>query len=166
MNKKNRAENCKNASEVKSITASLKAGVAGYDPFSRRWTRSSNYYNGKNSGKDGGENEAAVAAAVETNGGGENGVEATEAAAEAGKLIDTRAPIGQGVEHNLMHSFELSLSLTALQKYGGPQGLQKAFMARKHVTEVTVGCRVVENDGKRHGLTLTVSDYKRRRGLL
>ncbi|KAJ4887356.1 Protein RTF1-like protein [Raphanus sativus] len=173
MNKKNRAENFKNASEVKSITASLKAGEAGYDPFSRRWTRSSNYYNGKNSGKDGGENEAAAAAAVETNGadaGGENGVEATEAAleaaAEAGKLIDTRAPIGQGAEHNLMHNFELPLSLAALQKYGGPQGVQKAFMARKQVTEATVGCRVVENDGKRHGLTLTVSDYKRRRGLL
>ncbi|KAJ0254618.1 Protein RTF1 [Hirschfeldia incana] len=172
MNKKNRAENFKNASEVKSIAASLKAGEAGYDPFSRRWTRSSNYYNGKNSGKDGGENEAAAAAvsAVEANEGGENGVEATEAAleaaAEAGKLIDTRAPIGQGAEHNLMHNFELPLSLTALQKYGGPQGVQKAFMARKQATEATVGCRVVENDGKRHGLTLTVSDYKRRRGLL
>ncbi|KAF8114194.1 hypothetical protein N665_0040s0049 [Sinapis alba] len=173
MNKKNRAENFKNASEVKSITASLKAGEAGYDPFSRRWTRSSNYYNGKNSGKDGGENEEAVAAAVESNGedgGGENGVEATEAAleaaAEAGKLIDTRAPIGHGAEHNLMHNFELPLSLAALQKYGGPQGVQKAFMARKQVTEATMGCRVVENDGKRHGLTLTVSDYKRRRGLL
>ncbi|CDY50211.1 BnaCnng18930D [Brassica napus] len=173
MNKKNRAENFKNASEVKSITASLKAGEAGYDPFSRRWTRSSNYYNGKNSGKDGGENEAAVAAAVKSNGAdaeGENGVEATEAAleaaAEAGKLIDTRAPIGQGAEHNLMHNFELPLSLAALQKYGGPQGVQKAFMARKQMTEATVGCRVVVNDGKRHGLTLTVSDYKRRRGLL
>ncbi|CAN7016919.1 unnamed protein product [Brassica rapa subsp. trilocularis] len=173
MNKKNRAENFKNASEVKSITASLKAGEAGYDPFSRRWTRSSNYYNDKNSGKDGGENEAAVAAAVESTGadeGGENGVEATEAAleaaAEAGKLIDTRAPIGQGAEHNHMHNFELPLSLEALQKYGGPQGVQKAFMARKQMTEATVGCRVVENDGKRHGLTLTVSDYKRRRGLL
>ncbi|KAG5384614.1 hypothetical protein IGI04_036084 [Brassica rapa subsp. trilocularis] len=164
MNKKNRAENFKNASEVKSITASLKAGEAGYDPFSRRWTRSSNYYNDKNSGKDGGENEAAVAAAVESTGadeGGENGVEATEAAleaaAEAGKLIDTRAPIGQGAEHNHMHNFELPLSLEALQKYGGPQGVQKAFMARKQMTEATVGCRVVENDGKRHGLTLTVS---------
>ncbi|CAN6990353.1 protein RTF1 homolog [Brassica rapa] len=172
MNKKNRAENFKNASEVKSITASLKAGEAGYDPFSRRWTRSSNYYNGKNSGKDGGENEAAAAAAaaVEANEADAGGVEATEAAleaaAEAGKLIDTRAPIGQGAEHNLMHNFELPLSLTALQKYGGPQGVQKAFMARKQVTEATVGCRVVENDGKRHGLTLTVSDYKRRRGLL
>ncbi|KAG2262219.1 hypothetical protein Bca52824_069298 [Brassica carinata] len=170
MNKKNRAENFKNASEVKSITASLKAGEAGYDPFSRRWTRSSNYYNGKNSGKDVGDNEAAVAAAVGTNGEDGGGVEATEAAleaaAEAGKLIDTRAPIGQGAEQNLMHNFELPLSLAALQKYGGPQGVQKAFMARKQVTEATVGCRVVENDGKRHGLTLTVSDYKRRRGLL
>ncbi|VVA93905.1 unnamed protein product [Arabis nemorensis] len=171
MNKKNRAENFKNASEVKSLTASLKAGEAGYDPFSRRWTRSSNYYNGKSSGKDGIENEAVVATAVETNGADAGaGVEATEAAleaaAEAGKLIDTRAPISHGAEHNLLHNFELPLSLTALQKYGGPQGVQKAFIARKQVTEATVGCRVAENDGKRHGLTLTVSDYKRRRGLL
>ncbi|CAN8245066.1 unnamed protein product [Cochlearia groenlandica] len=171
MNKKNRAENFKNASEVKSIAASLKAGEAGYDPFSRRWTRSSNYYNGKNkSAKDAIENEAE---AVKTNGAeasGVVGVEVTEAAleaaAEAGKLIDTRAPIGQGAEHNLLHNFELPLSLAALQKYGGPQGVQKAFMARKQVAEATVGCRVAENDGKRHGLTLTVSDYKRRRGLL
>ncbi|CAH2047844.1 unnamed protein product [Thlaspi arvense] len=168
MNKKNRAENFKNASEVKSITASLKAGEAGYDPFSRRWTRSSNYYNGKRSA---GDDEAAVAAAIEASGAdAAAAVEATEAAleaaAEAGKLIDTRAPIGQGAEHNLLHNFELPLSLTALQKYGGPQGVQKAFMARKQVTEATVGCRVAENDGKRHGLTLTVSDYKRRRGLL
>ncbi|XP_010473306.1 PREDICTED: protein RTF1 homolog [Camelina sativa] len=167
MNKKNRAENFKNASEVKSITASLKAGEAGYDPFSRRWTRSSNYYNGKNKGKDGAENEAAVATAVEANGAGAEAIEAAlEAAAEAGKLIDTRAPIGQGTEHNQLHNFELSVSLTALHKYGGPQGVQKAFMARKQLTEATVGCRVAENDGKRHGLTLTVSDYKRRRGLL
>lgn len=171
MNKKNRAENFKNASEVKSITASLKAGEAGYDPFSRRWTRSSNYYNGKKNGKDGGENEAVVATAVETNGADAGaGVEATEAAleaaADAGKLIDTRAPISHGAEHNVLHNFELPLSLTALQKYGGPQGVQKAFIARKQVTEATVGCRVAENDGKRHGLTLTVSDYKRRRGLL
>jgi RNA polymerase-associated protein RTF1 len=167
MNKKNRAENFKNASEVKSIAASLKAGEAGYDPFSRRWTRSSNYYNGKRSGE---ENEAAVAAAVEANGAEAGGVEATEAAleaaADAGKLIDTRAPLGQGAEHSHLHNFELPLSLTALQKYGGPQGVQKAFMARKQMTEATVGCRVAENDGKRHGLTLTVSDYKRRRGLL
>ncbi|KFK26330.1 rna polymerase-associated protein rtf1 [Arabis alpina] len=167
MNKKNRAENFKNASEVKSIAASLKAGEAGYDPFSRRWTRSSNYYNGKNSGKEGIENEAVIATAVETNGAGVEATEAAlEAAAEAGKLIDTRAPISHGAEHNLLHNFELPLSLAALQKYGGPHGLQKAFIARKQMTEATVGCRVAENDGKRHGLTLTVSDYKRRRGLL
>ncbi|CAA7029657.1 unnamed protein product [Microthlaspi erraticum] len=163
MNKKNRAENFKNASEVKSISAGLKAGEAGYDPFSRRWTRSSNYYNGKRSGE---ESEAAVAAAVEGNGAEAATEAALEAAADAGKLIDTRAPLGQGAEQSHLHSFELPLSLTALQKYGGPQGVQKAFMARKQMTEATVGCRVAENDGKRHGLTLTVSDYKRRRGLL
>ncbi|KAM1455845.1 hypothetical protein ACFXTO_005162 [Malus domestica] len=32
--------------------------------------------------------------------------------------------------------------------------------------EAAAGVRVPENDGRRHALTLTVSDYKRRRGLL
>lgn len=39
-------------------------------------------------------------------------------------------------------------------------------MTRKQWIEATVGCKVPENDGRRHALTLTVSDYKRRRGLL
>ncbi|KAF2303363.1 hypothetical protein GH714_017397 [Hevea brasiliensis] len=51
-------------------------------------------------------------------------------------------------------------------KFGGAQGAQAGFMARKQRIEATVGCRVPENDGRRHALTLTVSDYKRRRGLL
>jgi len=50
MNRKNRAENFKNASEMKPVNTSLKAGEAGYDPFSRRWTRSRNYYAAKPGG--------------------------------------------------------------------------------------------------------------------
>ncbi|KAE8732505.1 Protein RTF1-like protein [Hibiscus syriacus] len=47
MNRKNRVENFKNASGLKPVNTGLKAGEAGYDPFSRRWTRSRNYYNAK-----------------------------------------------------------------------------------------------------------------------
>ena len=47
MNWKNRLDNFKNASELKLVNISLKAGESGYDPFSRMWTRSRNYYASK-----------------------------------------------------------------------------------------------------------------------
>ncbi|KAJ9690402.1 hypothetical protein PVL29_012850 [Vitis rotundifolia] len=179
MNRKNRAENFKNASESKRVNTSLKAGEAGYDPFSRRWTRSRNYYVSKPGGGDeaaavaNGEAPAAFAGAGSNGTGGkgaEVGVAATaaalEAAADAGKLVDTSAPVDQGTESNTLHDFELPISLAGLQKFGGPQGALAGFMARKQRIEATVGCRVPENDGRRHALTLTVGDYKRRRGLL
>ncbi|EEF43239.1 protein RTF1 homolog [Ricinus communis] len=179
MNRKNRAENFRNASELKPVNTSLKAGEAGYDPFSRRWTRSRNYYVSKPAGGDAAaatNNEAsgtvAVANKTESAAGvsAEAGMAATaaalEAAADAGKLVDTAAPVDQGTESNTLHNFELPISLTALQKFGGAQGAQAGFMARKQRIEATIGCRVSENDEKRHVLTLTVSDYKRRRGLL
>ncbi|XAR66441.1 hypothetical protein NMG60_11012677 [Bertholletia excelsa] len=179
MNRKNRAENFKNASELKPVNTSLKAGEAGYDPFSRRWTRSRNYYISKANGGD--ETAAAAAngdtsglAGVNTNGieglTAEAGLAATaaalEAAAGAGKLVDTSAPVDQGTELHMLHDFELPISLAALQKFGGPQGAQAGFMGKKQRIEATVGYRVPDNDGRRHALTLTVSDYKRRRGLL
>lgn len=37
-------ENFKNASMLKPVNTFAKEGDAGYDPFSRRWTRSQNYY--------------------------------------------------------------------------------------------------------------------------
>ncbi|XP_057949984.1 protein RTF1 homolog [Malania oleifera] len=180
MNRKNRVENFKNASELKPVNTSLKAGEAGYDPFSRRWTRSRNYYVSK---PGGGEEAAVVAnddataalASVDSNGAGvrvtaEAGMAATaaalEAAADAGKLVDTNAPVDLGTESNSLHNFELPISLAALQKLGGPQGAQAGFMARKQRIEATIGRQVPENDGRRHVLTLTVGDYKRRRGLL
>ncbi|XP_052201315.1 protein RTF1 homolog isoform X2 [Diospyros lotus] len=179
MNRRNRVENFKNASELKPVNTGLKAGEAGYDPFSRRWTRSRNYYMSKPSGGD----EAAEAGNGDTTvepGAGGNGLgsrftadaamaataAALEAAADAGKLVDTSAPVDQGTESNMLHNFDLAISLAALQKFGGPQGGQAGFMARKQRIEATVGCQVPVNDGRRHALTLTVSDYKRRRGLL
>ncbi|GMH19516.1 hypothetical protein Nepgr_021357 [Nepenthes gracilis] len=188
MNRKNRVENFRNASEIKPINTSLKAGEAGYDPFSRRWTRSMNYYAAKPEGGDqaletvngGGDTTTAAAATVapagedinrgEAKGYTEAGLAATvaalEAAAGAGKLVDTSAPVDQGTESNMLHDFELPISLAALQRFGGPQGAMAAFMARKQRIEATIGYKVPEDDGRRHALTLTVSDYKRRRGLL
>ncbi|OMO65136.1 Plus-3 [Corchorus olitorius] len=173
MNRKNRVENFRNASELKPVNTGLKAGEAGYDPFSRRWTRSRNYYVKPPGG------DTAAATNGDTNGAvpSENGndaravgraatVAALQEAAGAGKLVDTSAPVDEGTESNLLHDFEIPISLAQLQKFGGPQGAVAGFMARKQRIEATVGCHVPENDGRRHALTLTVSDYKRRRGLL
>ncbi|XP_004493842.1 protein RTF1 homolog [Cicer arietinum] len=177
MNRKNRFENFKNASELKPVNKGLKAGEAGYDPFSRRWTRSRNYYNAKQAEEAAAGNNSSGGAVGDrgSNGvgatvAGEAGVvataEALEAAADAGKLVDTRAPVDQGTESNFLHNFELPISLTILQKFGGAQGVHAGFIAKKQRIEEIVGFRVPENDGKSHMLTLTVSDYKRRRGLL
>lgn len=175
MNRRNRVENFRNASEMKPVNTSLKAGEAGYDPFSRRWTRSRNYYAANaNGGEVANETNGTATALPDSNGGGRvsaaAGMAATaaalEAAADAGKLVDTSAPVDQGTESNLLHNFELPISLAVLQKFGGPQGAQAGFMARKQRIEATLGCKVPENDGRRHALTLSVSDYKRRRGLL
>ncbi|RHN59547.1 hypothetical protein MtrunA17_Chr4g0014471 [Medicago truncatula] len=40
------------------------------------------------------------------------------------------------------------------------------FFARKQKIEATIGYQVPQNDGKKHHLTLTISDYKKRIGLL
>ncbi|XP_047310494.1 protein RTF1 homolog [Impatiens glandulifera] len=163
MNKKNRFENFKNASEMKPVNTSLKAGEDGYDPFSRRWTRSKNYYVSKDVNEVEGEEENsddALDEALTT-------AAALEAAADAGKLVDTSAPVELGgTEFNMLHNFDLPISLATLQKLGGPQGAQAGFMARKQRIEATIGVKVPENDGRRHALTLSVSDYKRRMGLL
>uniref|UniRef100_A0A0D9XZZ1 Plus3 domain-containing protein n=1 Tax=Leersia perrieri TaxID=77586 RepID=A0A0D9XZZ1_9ORYZ len=174
MNKKNRAENFKNASEMKPVNTSLKAGEAGYDPFSRRWTRSRNYYAAKPEGATAEvpnvNDDNAVAGNEDMKNGSRGGTAATAAAlvaaADAGKLVDTNAPVDLGTESNVLHNFELGISLAGLQEFGGPKGLFDGYMARKQKIEATMGYKVPDNDGRRHALTLTVSDYKRRRGLL
>ncbi|KAG2629724.1 protein RTF1 homolog [Panicum virgatum] len=175
MNRKNRAENFKNASELKPVNTSLKAGEAGYDPFSRRWTRSRNYYAAKPGGDNAeevanGSNGSAVAGNEDVKNKAQTGTAATAAAqvaaADAGKLVDTNAPVDLGTESNALHTFELPISLSALQEFGGAKGLFDGYMARKQKIEATMGYKVPDNDGRRHALTLSVSDYKRRRGLL
>lgn len=161
MNKKNKAENFKNASEIKPLNLNLKAGEAGYDPFTRRWTQSQNYYDTKakvvedntDANKEADATKADEAIAMET-------------AEDDGKLVDTDAPVSEDAKVYFLHDFELPISLAGLQKYGGAQGAPLAFMARKQKIEATCGVQVPSNDGRRHSLTLTVNDYKRRRGLL
>lgn len=92
MNKKNRAENLKNGSELRPVNMSLKAGDAGYDPFSRRWTRSRNYYVTKAVDR----NEAVEGTADKDT------AAALEAAADAGKLVDTNAPMDRGTKSNML----------------------------------------------------------------
>ncbi|RYR02086.1 hypothetical protein HN51_039500 [Arachis hypogaea] len=179
MNRKNKVDNFKNLSEHRNLQVNLKLGEAGYDPFSRRWTRSRNYYNAE--GKEIKQEESHQVSnnrekheiKVEepsVSAGNAVGFKATEAALEAaasaGKLVDTLAPVDCGTESNMMHDFELPISLAELKDLGGPQGLKNGFLARKQKIEATVGLQVPENDGGRHALTLTISDYKRRRGLL
>ncbi|CAN6334256.1 unnamed protein product [Urochloa humidicola] len=175
MNRKNRAENFKNASEMKPVNTSLKAGEAGYDPFSRRWTRSRNYYAAKPGGENAeeapnGSSGNAVAGNEDGKNKAQTGTAATAAAqvaaADAGKLTDTNAPVDLGTESNALHTFELPISLSALQEFGGAKGLFDGYMARKQKIEATMGYKVPDNDGRRHALTLSVTDYKRRQGLL
>lgn len=154
MNKRNRFENFKNASELKPVNQA-KAGEAGYDPFSRRWTRSQNYYD-RSSRAENIDALKEAEAATEA---------AREAAKDAGKLTDTQAPV-KDTKMSSLHDFHLPISLAGIQKFGGAQGAHLAFIARKQRLEATCGVPVESSDGRRHMLTLTVNDYKRRRGLL
>ena len=70
------------------------------------------------------------------------------------------------IESNVLHNFELPISLATLQNFGGAKGVQAGYMAKKQRIEATAGFKVLENDRQKHALTLTVSDYKRRRGLI
>ena len=161
MNKKNKAENFKNASEIKPLNLNLKAGEAVYDPFTWRWTQSQNYYDTKakvaedNIDANKEEDAAKVEEAI-----------AIETAEDDGKLVDTDAPISEYAKVYSLHDFELPISLVGMQKYGVAQGAPLTFMVRKQNIESTCGVQVPSNDGRRHSMTLTVNDYKRRRGPL
>jgi len=93
-------------------------------------------------------------------------VAALETVEDEGNLVDTEAPVSEDAKVFSLHDFKLPISLVELQKYGGAQGAPLAFMARKQKIEEACGVQVPTNDGRRHSLTLTVNDYKRRRGLL
>ncbi|KAK4421245.1 protein RTF1 [Sesamum alatum] len=188
MNRRNRIENLRNSSEKKPVNPNLKAGDPGYDPFSRRWTRSTNYYRPKSS-TAGEKNDDATAAAADSSTGiavsadPRAGTEAAsgagksadtsapsaemKAAAGAGKAVDTSAPVEQGTEwYRSLHNFDLPISLDALQRFGGPRGFEAGFMANKQRIEAHLGRKAPEDDGREHDRSLTITDYMRRRGLL
>lgn len=158
MNRRNRFENFKNASETKPTNVDAKAGEVGYDPFSRRWTRSQNYYQKSVPKEAKAENEGAAVADKAV----ENGAQAVVAQ----KLVRRQVPVDGRTQLFALHDFDLQISLAGIHQYSGGQGAHHAFMARRRKLEAVYGCPVESNDGRRHTLTLTVNDYKRRRGLL
>ncbi|CAM6102901.1 unnamed protein product [Calypogeia fissa] len=159
MNRRNRFENFKNASDVKPANTDAKAGEAGYDPFSRRWTRSQNYYKTEapKVEKEEEREEKYVPAGAEP------------AAPSSKKTMGVRvAPVDGSTKLFALHDFDLHISLAPFKQMGGTssQGAHVAYMARKQSLEATWGAQVDSSDGRRHTLTLTVNDYKRRRGLI
>lgn len=131
----------------------MKAGGDGYDPLSRRWTRSRNNYGEP-------EEDSKLAGSKVA---GYTGMEVTaaamEAAADAGKFVDTGAPVDQTTDFN----FDLPIFLAKLKKFGGPQGAYLGYMAGKQRIKATVGRQVLDDNGKQHALSLSINDYKRRR---
>ncbi|BAT85596.1 hypothetical protein VIGAN_04315900, partial [Vigna angularis var. angularis] len=66
---------------------------------------------------------------------------------------------------NVLHDFDLPISLSVLHNFGGAQGVQAGLMAKKQRIEATTGPQVPEKDGRKHARTLSISDYKRRIGV-
>eukprot|EP00253_Pinus_taeda_P016037 PITA_16037 len=112
--------------KIKPLNLNLKAGEAGHDPFTRRWTQSQNYYDTKAKvAEDNTDaNKEADAAKIEE-------AIAIETAEDDGKLVGNDAPVSEDAKVYSLHDFELPNSLAGLQKYGGAQGAPLAFMARK-----------------------------------
>ncbi|KAJ7521549.1 hypothetical protein O6H91_19G059100 [Diphasiastrum complanatum] len=164
MNRRNRIENLKNASDLKPINPHAKAGEAGYDPFSRHWTRPQNYYKSNSShavkigddGKDDKQKDSELVDAANSQSG--------EDSSKLGNNFQTTAEKISKI-YNL-HDFELPISLDMIEQLGGAQGAPLAFMERKRKLEAKYGARVEDNDDRSHCFTLTVDDYQRRRGLL
>ncbi|PKU61982.1 hypothetical protein MA16_Dca026872 [Dendrobium catenatum] len=163
MNRKNRAENYKKASEMKPVDTNLKFGEEGYDPSARKWTKpllQCVIYNNeetKNVDHDTNKHEETCKESL---------VAAMEEAKDEGKLIDTRPPVDHGEELMALHNFELPISLAALNKYRGAEGVQRGFIERKRKIEATIGHAVPDEYGKSKGFTLSISDYKRRKGFI
>lgn len=168
MNRRNRADNFKNALELKPANTQLKAGDFGYDPFSRRWTRPSKSYMSKPVGEGSSSGGNAIAGAE----GGEKGVDATaaaqEAVAEEGKLVDTKAPVDANTSLYEIHNFEVKVDLTKTLSLGStPQ--ERVFrgnLLRRQMQERTIGRKVPESDGKSHPFAISIEEYKRRRGMI
>ncbi|MCO5552329.1 hypothetical protein L7F22_005840 [Adiantum nelumboides] len=162
MNRRNREENFRNASQKRS----LDGGQGGYDPFSRRWTRSQNYYS----------KAPAPIPAVAPSDAMPTQSEllptpvpvseeaAQKEAAESGKLVNTGPPSNQVVQ---LHRFELPLDLSRLQKFGsGPAGVALAYLSNRQRLESVFEHPENKHDPNAHPHTLSINDYKRRMNLI
>ncbi|KAG6544156.1 hypothetical protein Mapa_014356 [Marchantia paleacea] len=153
INRKNKFENFKNASELKPVNGDAKAGEEGYDPFSRRWTHSQNYYR-----RDGPKDASVVDGAEGA--GGQMPVATSSEAAALSKGV--RSGVAKTSLYEI-HNFDLHISLAPLQQFGA----SRAYMARKQKREALHSAQIDSSDDcKRHTSILTVNDYKRRRGLI
>ncbi|KAF9607033.1 hypothetical protein IFM89_030806 [Coptis chinensis] len=126
MNKKNRDENFKNASEKKPVNTSFKAGEEGYDPFSRRWTKSRNYFVSNSVTGDSKNGHVAIESLESGGGNGAAGVAgttnvvvfpSTAIATGARRLVDTKAHVDQ-VSNFLVFTSNL-VSFMFSEKMGG-----------------------------------------------
>ncbi|KAI3943049.1 hypothetical protein MKW92_000059 [Papaver armeniacum] len=127
------------------LESSRQSKEAGYDPFSRRWTRSRNYY--VLNATEGDETAASVMRASCCSFGSGDG------RMEGGGY---KCTVDLGTESNSLHNFDLANLINELESLEEHKELEAGFMARKQRIEATVGKCVPENDGRRHSLTLTV----------
>ena len=180
LNKRNRQKNF----NQDGLKASTDASAGGeYDPFSRRWTRSQNYWQTRAAAEV---DETAlltmgeVAEALPQAGEPgvvslEDGLAITKAqvaqAANGDLLVQTEAPVDPKANALRVHSFDLPIDLEGLAKWqpvGAGQGATAgaaaaAVLARKQRIEAKYGAPIgVPRDGRR---SLKITDYKRRRGL-
>jgi RNA polymerase-associated protein RTF1 len=174
LNKRNLQKNFKQD----GLKASTDASTGGeYDPFSRRWTRSQNYWQTRATEEieevpaiDMGEVAAALPQPGEpgvlslTDG---SALAVTKAqavqAANGDLLLPTEAPVDPKANALRVHSFDLPIDLEGLAKWQTAGGAAAAVLARKQRIETIYGAPIgVQKDSRR---SLKITDYKRRRGL-
>ncbi|CAI5462312.1 unnamed protein product [Closterium sp. Yama58-4] len=213
MNKRNRQENFRTATNAPAGATENKTGEAAVDPFIRRWTRSQNYYKspasksaaaapwsdneeegaGKDGGgksKDGKGKDGKGEKGKEgkgADGGKGGGAEEEEREKEREKERERQLGswLGQQLDERAKqvlrkHAFDMDIDLTVVDKWGGagaaaaaqrgsvgPAVWEAAFLARKRQQEALYGAPIGVAAGETpRGLRLlTLSEYKRRRGL-
>lgn len=140
MNRRNKMENFKNASMLKPVNTFAKEGDAGYDPFSRRWTRSQNYYQSQPKTEE----KETVEGSNAEDGAEKAGIKASEQS-EIAKHVESQAAADRRKLYAL-HNFVLPISLSKLGNTKGPGGVHQAFvqayMARKAHLEASCGVQV------------------------
>jgi RNA polymerase-associated protein RTF1 len=163
INRRNRSENFKNASELKPVNTELKAGDAGHDPFSRRWTRSTKSHFQTPVVERSSSRGNSVAAAEE---GDKKGAE--EAVSEKGKLVGTKAPADASASLYELHNFEVKVDLSKMLSLGSTpeERVFRGNLLRRQRQERTIGSRKVpDTDNNSHPFAISIEEYKRRRGM-